>query len=121
MKPYPLYLLGAMLLSFTVNSQAQDAPSTSGTTKPHNKNHDASGTTQQPTTSGTTEHQRPHFIEQLGLTAAQTAQIAKIRKDMPQGTERRKAIEAVLTPAQLAQLKQDKAQWKAQHPKGKEQ
>ena len=66
-------------------------------------------------TSGTTEHKKPHFIEQLGLTDAQKEQIKQIRKDTPEGKEREEKIRAVLTPEQQAQLKQDIEQWKSQH------
>ena len=72
-----------MLLSFFalgVNMKAQDATDT----------------------SGTTEHNKPHFIEQLGFTDAQKEQIKQIRKDTTGGKERHAKILAVLTPEQRA-------------------
>jgi Spy/CpxP family protein refolding chaperone len=67
------------------------------------------------TPTGNTDQQRPHFIQQLGLSDAQKAQIKQIRQNIPKGKERREQIMAVLTPEQRAQLKQDIAAWKAQH------
>jgi Spy/CpxP family protein refolding chaperone len=79
-----------------LNLKAQDAP-------------DTSSTTQAP------EQKHPRFIQQLGLTDAQKAQIKQIVQTEPKGQARRQAIIQVLTPEQKAQLKQDLQQWRAQH------
>ena len=97
MKPSAYSWLGAILLSsfaFAINVKAQNVA----------------------TPTGNTNQQRPHFIQQLGLSDAQKAQIKQIRQNTPKGKERREQIMAVLTPEQRAQLKQDIAAWKAQHP-----
>ena len=89
--------LGAILLSsfaFGINVKAQNVA----------------------TPTGDTNQQRPRFIQQLGLSDAQKAQIEQIRQNTPKGKERREQIMAVLTPEQRAQLKQDIAAWKAQRP-----
>lgn len=94
MKPSPTFWLGVILLSlFTCGTRvnAQDA------------------------TTAPTGHQHPRFMQQLGLSEAQKAQIKQIRQSTPKGKERRQEIMAVLTSDQKAQLKQDIEQWKAQH------
>jgi Spy/CpxP family protein refolding chaperone len=60
--------------------------------------------------------QHPRFLQQLSLSEAQKAQIEQIRKNTPQGKERREQIMAVLTPEQRSQLKLNIAAWKANHP-----
>jgi Spy/CpxP family protein refolding chaperone len=68
------------------------------------------------TPSGNANEQRPRFIQQLGLSDAQKAQIKQIRQNTPKGKGRREQIMAVLTPEQRSRLKEDIAAWKAQHP-----
>jgi Spy/CpxP family protein refolding chaperone len=60
--------------------------------------------------------QHPRFLQQLNLIEAQKAQIEQIRKNTPQGKERREQIMAVLTPEQRSQLKLNIAAWKSRHP-----
>jgi Spy/CpxP family protein refolding chaperone len=67
--------------------------------------------------TGNDGQQRPRFIQQLGLSDSQKAQIKKIRQNTPQGRERREQIMAVLTPEQRSQFNGYIEQWKARHPR----
>jgi len=58
------------------------------------------------TACGNHSHGGANALSQLGLTAAQKAQIAKIRHSAEPAKVKRSEILSVLTPAQLAGLKQ---------------
>jgi Spy/CpxP family protein refolding chaperone len=112
MKSSTVCLLGAILLSFSTlgaGLKAQDA--TGGTAAPTPAS-PATTTTTPPVTGGKRHHH--HLLEQLGLSDTQKTQIEQIKQTTPKGKARKQAIMAVLTPPQLAQLKQLLAQRKAQ-------
>jgi Spy/CpxP family protein refolding chaperone len=105
MKSFILLTLGFTLVAGTLSAQQ---PSTATNTPPNNS--------VAPVGIGPKHkhHRHPDFLAQINLSPSQKAQIAQIKKSTLDHKQKHKAIKALLTPDQRAQLKQLHRQWKAQ-------